>query len=42
MKVDKLEFVEVVQKEAVTMNPKDQYRSVVDRLTGFPEDVILG
>ncbi|KAI1214708.1 uncharacterized protein F4807DRAFT_6796 [Annulohypoxylon truncatum] len=42
VKVNQLEFVEVVQKEDATANPKDQYRSVVDRLTGFPEDVILG
>lgn len=42
VKVNRLEFVEVVQKENTTTNPKDQYRSVHDRLTGFPEDVILG
>ncbi|KAI1458844.1 hypothetical protein F4805DRAFT_466452 [Annulohypoxylon moriforme] len=42
IKVNQLEFVEVTQKEDATMNPKDQYRSVTDRLTGFPEDVILG
>ncbi|KAI0884318.1 uncharacterized protein GGS22DRAFT_21847 [Annulohypoxylon maeteangense] len=42
MKVNQLEFVEVVQKEDATTNPQHQYRSVLDRLTGFPEDVILG
>ncbi|KAI2466072.1 hypothetical protein F4781DRAFT_369305 [Annulohypoxylon bovei var. microspora] len=42
VKVNRLEFVQIVQKENGTGNPKDQYRSVNDRLTGFPEDIILG
>ncbi|KAI1100271.1 hypothetical protein F4804DRAFT_336436 [Jackrogersella minutella] len=41
VKVNRIEFVEVVQKENATGNPRDQYQSVTDRLTGSPEDMIL-
>ncbi|KAI0849980.1 hypothetical protein F5Y00DRAFT_261083 [Daldinia vernicosa] len=37
-----LEFVVVVEKEAAISNPQDRYKAIEDRLTGQPEDIILG
>ncbi|KAI1138621.1 hypothetical protein F5Y05DRAFT_45109 [Hypoxylon sp. FL0543] len=41
VKVRKLEFVVVVPKEITTTKPDERYRSVKERLTGRPEDIIL-
>ncbi|KAI1802916.1 hypothetical protein F4811DRAFT_364043 [Daldinia bambusicola] len=41
-KVKRIEFVVVVEKEVAISNPRDRYESVEDRLTGQPEDIILG
>ncbi|OTB11404.1 hypothetical protein K445DRAFT_214150 [Daldinia sp. EC12] len=41
-KVERLEFVVVVEKEVTISNPRDRYKSVEDRLTGQLEDIILG
>ncbi|KAI0834669.1 hypothetical protein F5Y06DRAFT_149965 [Hypoxylon sp. FL0890] len=40
-KISKLEFVVMVPKENTTTDPNKRYRSVEDRLTGLPEDIIL-
>ncbi|KAI2641492.1 hypothetical protein GGS26DRAFT_579944 [Hypomontagnella submonticulosa] len=40
--VNKIEFVVVVEKESTATNPKDRYKTIDDRLTGLPEDIILG
>lgn len=42
VKIRNIEFVAVVQKEGPILKPKDRYQSVHDRLTGLPEDIILG
>ncbi|KAI0139392.1 hypothetical protein F4776DRAFT_586790 [Hypoxylon sp. NC0597] len=42
VKISKLEFVVVVPKEDTTVSPCQRYRSVNERLTGLPEDIILG
>ncbi|KAI2780234.1 hypothetical protein F4815DRAFT_152642 [Daldinia loculata] len=40
-RLTRLEFVVIVEKES-TSNPQDRYKSIEDRLTGQPEDIILG
>ncbi|KAI6080554.1 hypothetical protein F4821DRAFT_54454 [Hypoxylon rubiginosum] len=40
--LEKLEFVVVVDKETSAMDSKDLYKSVEDRKTGLPEDIIHG
>ncbi|OTA67246.1 hypothetical protein K449DRAFT_212240 [Hypoxylon sp. EC38] len=42
VKISKLEFVVVVPKEDATVSSCQRYRSVNERLTGLPEDIILG
>ncbi|KAI1084237.1 hypothetical protein F5B20DRAFT_288132 [Whalleya microplaca] len=42
MKVAKMEFVTVVDRETEPKHPKDRYRDIAERQTGLPEDIILG
>ncbi|KAI2602060.1 hypothetical protein GGR54DRAFT_634291 [Hypoxylon sp. NC1633] len=41
-KMVKLEFVVVTEKETVGATPNDRYQAIEDRMTGLPEDIILG
>ncbi|KAI0377909.1 hypothetical protein F5Y04DRAFT_167713 [Hypomontagnella monticulosa] len=41
-KVNKIEFVVVVEKEGTATLPKDRYKTIDGRLTGLPEDIIIG
>lgn len=40
--IQRIEFVTVVEKESDDTPPKDRYRSVLDRKTNCPEDIIIG
>ncbi len=40
--VQRIEFVTVTEKENNVPYPKDRYKSIHDRKTGLPEDIILG
>ncbi|KAH9909672.1 hypothetical protein F4778DRAFT_8983 [Xylariomycetidae sp. FL2044] len=42
MPLSKLEFVQIVDRENGVADPKDRYKSVQDRKTGDPEDIIIG
>ncbi|KAI0119567.1 hypothetical protein F4814DRAFT_247147 [Daldinia grandis] len=41
-RLKRLEFVVITEKEIATPNLQDRYKSIEDRLTGQPEDIILG
>ncbi|KAI1400831.1 hypothetical protein F4819DRAFT_487172 [Hypoxylon fuscum] len=42
LKMTQIEFVVVVDKDDSTKDPNNRYQTIQDRLTGLPEDVILG